>query len=158
MNKDNDLIHRLNKIADSWDNSGYPIDAETVREAITALSPVLPEELQQWINLLADFDRAYGKDKRYGELADLIERLARELALIKVRDAAQVKHIEELEGIIKAQNENALARIEEAKQAEAQITEYDQLCERFAALVPGATNNPEFMAAITELERIRRMK
>lgn len=47
----------------------------TLRDAI---APVEDAEYKRWVQLLWDFDSAYGKDKRYGELAQFIERLAQE--------------------------------------------------------------------------------
>ena len=176
MNKDNDLIDRLNKIADSWDNSGYPIDAETVREAIAALSPVLPEDGDCFFYIsktdphVFRFDSSDASSRGKlpyskpipAEAADLIERQQRGIAALyaTINEINQRKEklqhrIEELEGIIKAQNKNAFARIEEAKQAEAQIAEYEKAMEKMANF-----DAPKWVEnfARTKLERIRRMK
>ena len=79
------------------------MDAQQRIEELTAA--VLPEDVARWINLLSDFDRAYGKDKRYGELAGLIERLARENVMLDQEQMNRDDLIERLKSELREINQ-----------------------------------------------------
>ena len=97
-------------------------------------------------------------------LIAIIERLAREKASEK-REALNIigdqrQRIEEYEGEDGPNYWMGLvdAAREQRDKANAQIAEYDKLCESLAALIPGFERDPDAMAAATTLKRIRGMK
>ena len=195
----NDLIERLISARDNAESQGRITEKELFSDAIAALSPVLPEDVQNTIELLKTV--SYGKSHPVStaliDAGDLIERMAREKEILldgwvdRNEEVRQLKQrIEELEAALRKKDTDLLVennqriaaqqRIEELETETeamlknrgdqinrllednakllAQIAEYDQLCERFSALIPGLEHDTEAMAAVAELKRIRGVK
>ena len=121
----------------------------------------LPEDVARWINLLSDFDRAYGKDKRYGEIADLIERQEITICTLTERLDAKLRRIEELD-------KDKIACGKLIKKQTRQITEYDEACSSFHRSITSEdiTDDGEYVLVRidklesfeSELQSIREMK
>ena len=85
----NDLIERLKIVADVLEGHGHLTDRDYVGQAITALSPVLPDEVDQAI--------AYAESMNAFFIRDIVARLARSNQRLNAECQMHEQRIDELE-------------------------------------------------------------
>lgn len=131
------LIERLKALIPKGD--GYNSDySQTIQEAIAALSPAPPDDVQGALEWLSEFR---GEDAEYCK--QLIERLAREVKIKEVFAASQNKLIGELQAKIK--------ELEEAEQPD--VPAYEGKIEALEAVIDEQKTQIKWWIAQTKLEQ-----
>ena len=166
----NDLIERLKEQRDKMDAAVFSHICKLFDEAIAALSPVLPEDVQEIHNQLEQVSVflvnrspvASGEELSLSKFCDearnLIERQEITICTLTERFDAKLQRIEELAELHQSVSESLSVQVSRAARAEAQIAEYEKLAEDAADRLKEVNEGMAATVVITELERIRGMK
>lgn len=128
-----------------------PLGSRTVKNAEELLDCLIPAWREQQ-ERIAELEH---KEQHY---LMMLEESGIDSSAAKQAECVFEQRIAELESALKGMSNWSVDAAGEVGLFKRQLDAALALCERFSALIPGAEHNPEAMAAIRELKRIREEK